>query len=374
MTHCKLLLFTFLCLALCISVVAHAESILIRTKSGVEGQGWLFGAHAGEKCWIAVPAHVVTSPETGSLTPFYFFDSRDNTGESAMPVAAVSDMQSSVVSREASDLAFARVLEGRSDGQCRSRLGLPLYTYQAILGKRDGFSVSSMHKTSFGTFDVTLDRKSVDSHGGATIDFVVEDVPTNKQFLRKGLSGATVATVENGKVQPVAMVIRVLEDDRTLRALRYDYIKDLFFSLRWPDDPAYRQGADDGSLDYKVVHAKYLPLAGDAGVDSLKSDAGCWKASAHGGQRMVELVIEVRDANARIETLHIHQSEQCNGQPVKYLLDQRSSSRDAWVHITSGISQYGDEASCRIALSGPRQFRIRMEATQPITLSGLRLR
>ena len=72
--HKACVLFLISSILLLCSTMAKAESILIRTKSGVEGQGWLFGAQTGEKCWIVVPVHVVASPESGKLEPFYFFD------------------------------------------------------------------------------------------------------------------------------------------------------------------------------------------------------------------------------------------------------------------------------------------------------------
>ena len=371
--HKKSIVFIIAFLMLFMGDTAQAESVLIRTKSGAEGQGWLFGAQAGEKCWIAAPVHVVTSPETGALEPFYFFDSSGNTGESSMPVAAAPMTQDSAADREASDLAFARVRLGRSDGQCHSRLGLPLYAYQTILGKTDGFSIANIRKTSYGTVNVRLDRKSVDRLGGAVIDFGVDNAGAEK-ILHKGISGATITAYDRDRMQPIAMVLRVREDEQTLRALRYDYVKALFDKTRFPDDPVYRQSGDYGGIAYTIVQAKYLPLSGDSGVHSLTTDSGCWKAAALGGDRMVELVMEVRESMAKVDTIEVLQSVQCTGNPVKFWVDQRPSSSDAWTYVASCTSQNGINSPCRIALSGPREFRLRFEATQPVVLSGLRLR
>lgn len=365
-------------LCCCVPTIAQAESVLIRTRAGGEGQGWLFGAHAGEKCWIAVPAHVVMSPETGALEPFYFFDNSGKTGESAMPFSAAPEAQQTTADREAQDLAFARVRLGRNDGACHSRLGLPGYAYQGILGKREGFAVASMLRTSAGTFGVTLERKSIDSHGGAVIEFAVEKTDAEK-FLRKGLSGATVSATDGGKIQPVAMVLKIQEDQTTLRALRYDYIKTRFDTIKLPEEPEYRNSADDGTLAFTMMQASYLPLSGDKGVSSLKEESGCWKAAALGGQRTVELIIGVSGSISKVETLEVLQSEACSGTPVKLWIDQRSSSAGSWAYVTEGVSTPstsppGASTPIRINLSGPRELRLRFDASRPVAISSLRLR
>lgn len=351
---------------------ALAEHIFIQLKNGSEGHGWLFGAYEGEQCWIAVPAHVVASPETGKLEPFIFFDSSGNSGESGIPVNVSGTKHNSVAERESSDLAFARVLAGRSDGQCHSRLGLFSYAYQTMLTQTSGFTGFSMLKTSKGTFDVTLDRRSVDSLGGVVLEFKING--QQAKALRRGLSGTTIMSNYKGMMQPVAMALRVDENNGLLRCLRYDYIKKLFNNLKLADDISFDRKQSSGYIDYKIVQAKYKPSVGDSGLSSLKSESGCWRATAQDNQNLVELVIAVPKDAVQVKTLEINQNNSCYGDPVKYWVEYRNSSNEAWVYAAKGASKHGGTDQHYIGLSCPKEFRITFDASNPIVLSGIRLR
>jgi hypothetical protein len=122
---------------------AMAEPVLIRSRSGMEGQGWLFGAPQDGKSWIVAPAHVIASPETGKLEPFFFVDAFGVAGESAEPISGAPALSETVADREARDLAFARVLVGREDGTCRSRLGMSTVAYNSAMLKVSDFKIVS---------------------------------------------------------------------------------------------------------------------------------------------------------------------------------------------------------------------------------------
>ncbi|MDD4702403.1 MAG: hypothetical protein PHI96_09300 [Desulfovibrio sp.] len=344
----------------------------IQSKSGVRGLGWLFGAHDKGKCWIVTPAHVIASPETGELEPFYFFDGNDNTGQSALPFRIQSKAeQANRVEREAEDLAFARILSGRADGTCLSRLGLPGYAYKSILQNQEGFSIVNMFKTSYSSFAVTLARRGVDIYGGALLEFSTND-PKASPLLRQGLSGATVMADTRDNMRPVALVLRIDADKKTITALKYDYIKNLFDKGQWPALAAIRHGAsEDDMLDFEIIRANYMPVPGDDGPDSLRSEAGCWKALAKGGQRTVELVFAVKGVHTKVEAVEVMMSDACGGVPVKFWLDQRPADNESWQHITGGTSSR-DGSIRRVGLSGMREYRLTFDASKPVHLSRVR--
>ena len=270
-------------------------------------------------------------------------------------------------------MAFARVKLGRSDGQCHSRLGFPFYAYQTILSKNTNYSVTSLLKTSYGIFNATLQRKSVDKHGGAVIDFSIDNQDSSK-YIHKGISGATITTSEGGRSLPIGMVLKIQQDLTTLRALRYDYIKDQFDKLQIPKDSTYQHDIDTSNIPYEIIQTKYMPTPGDAGASSLPSASGCWKAAAIGGSRTIDIVIAVNKPNINIETIEVIQSSKCKDRPLKFWIEQRSLQDDNWAYVGVGTSVFGDDSPVHIALSAPREFRLRFEAAQNITISSIRLR
>ena len=360
-------------LVLCMNT-AYAETVYIESKSGSVGSGWLFGSIKDGKCWIVAPAHVVMSKETGALEPFKFYDGTDVTGQSATPFRLASGPKTnSRADKDADDLAFARVRSGKADGACTSRLGLPGHAYQYLLQKQNGFFIGYRFKTSSGTFGVNQIHRGVDAYGGAALDFTAAD-QSSVALLRQGLSGSTVLAEYDGKVQPVALVIKLDQKNDTIRALRFDVIKEKFDKGPLPDDLSLRRNADDGYVDFDLVRASYLPISGDFGPESLQESNGCWRAAAKGGERTVELVLAVRKRETDASAIDIMQSAACGGGPVKFWIDQRATTESEWQYATSGITVKSGNVSNRVNGAGMREYRIKFQADKPVHIAKIRMR
>lgn len=353
---------------------AYAETVYIESKNGSVGSGWLFGSIKDGRCWIVTPAHVITSKETGALEPFRFYDGSDVTGQSATPFRLASVQKpTSRADKDADDLAFARVRSGRADGACISRLGLPNHAYQYMLQKKNGFFIGYRFKTSSGTFSVNQTHRGVDAYGGAALDFTAAD-QSSVSLLRQGLSGSTVLAEYDGKVQPVAMVIKLDQKSDTIKALRFDVIKEKFDKAPLPDDLSLRRNADDGYVDFDLVRASYLPIAGDSGPESLQESNGCWRARAKGGERTVELVLAVRKRGTDASAIDIMQSAACGGESVKFWIDQHSTAESEWQYATSGITMKSGNVSSRVNGAGMREYRIKFQADKPVHIAKIRMR
>lgn len=350
---------------------AFAEPVLIQSRSGQVGHGWLFGAPQDGQCWVAAPAHVVASPETGELLPFYFVDSRGVSGECEKPFFQDTANSTSLADAEGRDLSFARVAIGRADGECRSRLGLPSLGYQSAMLKANGFVAVSQFQTSAGGLPLTLHRRSVDSFGGAVVDFKPSgNVPQGS--LRKGISGSPVVTEIGGQTVPVAMILRINPDTGVLRTLRFDYIKEQFNKIRTQrvdgnPTPIHMEG-----IPYRILQTSYIPASGDLGALSLLQENGCWAAKAPEGKKTAELVIAI-DGQTRIKILELLRTPSCGSTPLHVWVDQRVQENATWEYVTAYKSNSPESASFRIELSPPRQIRLRFEAKEPISIQGIRL-
>ena len=353
---------------------SHAETVYIESKSGSVGSGWLFGSIKDGKCWIVTPAHVVTSKETGTLEPFFFFDGTGATGQSATPFRLASEQKgNSRADKQADDLAFARVRSGRADGSCASRLGLPGHAYQYMLQKQTGFYVGYRFKTSSGTFSVTQIHRGVDAYGGAALDFSAAD-QSSASLLRQGLSGSTVLAEYDGKVQPVALVTELHQERGIIKALRFDFIKERFDNGPLPDDLSARRNAEDGYVDFDVVRASYLPITGDSGPTSLQENNGCWSGAARGGERTVELLLVVRKRGINVTAIEIDQSAACGGTPAKFWIDQRATAESEWQYAASGITVSSGKVSSRVNGAQMREYRIKFQADKPVRIAKIRMR
>jgi len=361
-------------IALSCALPAKAEIVSIHAKSGEVGHGWLFGSTgaAPGACWIAAPAHVVAAPETAELQAFTFTDRNGVNGESEVPLPGGPSSGQTLADREAADLSFARVANGRKDGSCLSRLGVPTYLYQNLMTSAAVLTATSLLKTSLGEFGVSITRGAVDALGGSVLDFrpvAAGDVT----FLQKGLSGATVTTQRSGDLVPFAMILRVDPKQNTMRGLRFDYIRERFEAVEREavgSHPA-GQNADRGTV-YRILNFA-VGAGGKDGPSRLLSPGACWRASAPEGSERIELQIEIADPSLRIETLQLAQNEDCTSGPLTYFVEQRVSEASDWVFAGKCRSDL-ENKPCRIGLQAPRQFRIRIDASRPIAVSGLQLR
>lgn len=355
---------------------AVAEPVSIRSPAGEIGQGWLFGSvgvNPGE-CWIAAPAHVLESPETKKLHPFVFTDRNGIGGDSAEPVSGAVDAAPGSAQEKPADLAFARVASGRKDGLCLSRLGPPAFIYTNILAAAPRMNVFSLLKTSYGAFEVALKRGGVDEYGGALLQFQVTD-PSDKSFLQKGLSGAIVMSERSGSPVPFAMITRVPADQSAIWAIRFDYIREQFAAVDGADAAKRRTGraATDG-VPYRITGYTALLLKGSDGPSALQSGSGCWRAAAEGGRSDVELTVELVDKLDRVETIDIPDRDDCRIGSRGIWIEQRKSDDSDWYYVGKCQIGISDAPRCRLGLTGPGQLRLRIEAKEPVNLSGLKLR
>lgn len=360
------------CLVLALFIqTAHAESVLVRSRSGDTGQGWLFGSPTNGQCWIAVPAHVIMSPETGRLESFHYTDMQGVSGETGIPASGGAGSRDSAADNESQDLAFAPVVAGRQAGACKSRLGVPTLKYQTIMRTAQTFNVLHMHPTSYRTFPTQLAAGAVDQYGGAVIEFSVGK-DTASEFLRKGISGATIAATDSGVSVPVAMILRIKNETGTLRAMRYDYIKDRFASAETPREATVHTAPTGRGIPYRIISMLNVPSAGDTGATGLQSGSGCWRSEAVPDARTVDLTILAATAGQRIESIKVVTAP-CGNAPLRYWVDQRLREDTPWEYVTACEQAANSSTDCRISLSGPRQLRLRFDARTPVAISEIRL-
>ncbi|NEK17160.1 hypothetical protein [Rhizobium leguminosarum] len=313
------------------------------------------------------------SPETRELQAFTYSDRNGVNGESETPLPGAPSSDASVAGKEAADLSFARVKNGRKDGSCLSRLGVPTFIYQNLMTSTAILTATSLLKTSFGEFDVSIARGAVDALGGSVLDFRPV-VATDSKFLQKGLSGATIVTHRSGDVVPFAMVLRVDPEQNTMRGLRFDYVRERFDAVE-PDAVGDRSEeiSDRAGATYKILSFSANADGGSAGPSSLQSHDRCWRASPQEGKNQVELQIEVVDPLVRLETLELAQTKDCTSGPFTFFVEQRAKEETEWVFVGKCKSDLQREP-CRIGLQAPRQFRLRIDARGPIAVSDLSLR
>jgi hypothetical protein len=367
-----------LALGLILTVVAPArsETVFVRSRGGEIGRGWLFGSagvNPGD-CWIVVPAHVVRSPETKALEPFFFSDTNGKSGESGDPISAGVENPATTAERDASDLAFARVSSGRRDGQCLSRLGVPTFVYGNLATANPRLTVLSTLTTSYGAFEAVIKSGAVDQFGGAVLDFGITH-EEDSSYLKKMLSGATIIAERAGQPIPFAMVIRVTEDQHGMRGLRFDYIRERFTAIEAADAARHRGiRASTEGVPYRVLDYKAIDVTGSEGPSVLTRGGGCWRAAPSGGRRDVELSIELSDKLDRVESLALLQTEACNSGTHSFWIERRNDDRADWDYLGRCESRLTDSPACRIGITGPGQIRLRIEAKGPIAVSALILR
>ncbi len=340
------------------------------------GRGWLFGsagANPGD-CWIVLPAHVVRAPETGALERFSFSDINGASGESEDPLLASDGAPRTSAERDALDLAFARVASGRRDGQCMSRLGVPTFVYANLVTANPKLNVITTLKTSYGAFEATIRNGAVDRLGGAVLDFglVHEE---DGSYLKKGLSGATIMATFSGQPIPFAMVIRVGEDQRTMRGLRYDYIRERFATVEAANVSKRREArASAEGIPYRVLSYKATDVAGGNGPSVLAGGTGCWRAAPLGGRKDVELSIELSDKLDRVDGLELLQSAACSSGIHTFWIERRGKDGEDWDYVGRCETRPTDNPPCRIGITAPGQIRLRIETKEPLAVSALILR
>ncbi|MCJ2164679.1 MULTISPECIES: hypothetical protein [unclassified Pseudodesulfovibrio] len=242
--------------------------------------------------------------------------------------------------------------------------------YQAAMLKAQGFLIVSMFQTSAGGLPLTLARHSVDSFGGAVIDFKPVGTLPGGAF-RKGISGSPVVTEIHGQIIPVAMVLRINPDTGVLRTLRFDYIKEQFNRIKAKEEGSPIAQTTSEGIPYRIEYTSYAPIDGDLGASTLQQ-TGCWGAMANEGKKTVELILSVNKPGM-IDSIEIQQSETCGSGPLHFWLDQRVNDKGNWEYVRAYEQKEKTNSSHRIGLAAPRQLRIRFDARNPVFIQGIRL-
>lgn len=363
------LLFALLLFTLTMSL-AHAERVSVSSSFGAQGQGWLFGARSGGQeveCWVAVPAHVISSESSDSVAPFQVTDSKGYTSESAQPLKTDNLEGANQVLRESVDLAFAKI-KGRESGSCLSRLGLPEMVYQSLLRKAPRVDFFDMLDTSFGMFSLTLKKVRVDALGGALLILGTDDAELANTHFSQGLSGAIGTVQWQSKQYPFAMAIRINASKREVQVVRFDVIQKLFELLETDEE------GDIAPLqNYRILGTKIDPANSSAATKALSMTDECWVASPPVGETHVELLLETTPTVQVVRGVSLVQAEPCATEPVTYSVDQRPNTDSHWVRVGECESTETAANNCPMDLRAPRQLKISIGPVKQTSISALQL-
>ncbi|MBG3876404.1 hypothetical protein FVW20_05020 [Desulfovibrio oxamicus] len=228
-----------------------------------------------------------------------------------------------------------------------------------------------MLATSYHTFPANLAAGAVDQYGGAIIEFRITG-ETAAEALKKGISGATIATNDGKESVPVAMTLRIKSNTTTLRAMRYDYIKERFASAEVQSSSGTLPVPSRLSIPYTILGITNTPMDGDTGATGLQSASGCWRSKATPGARTVDLTINVNATTQRIKAVRVVTAP-CGSIPLKYWVDQRIKEDAPWEYVTACEQPADSSVDCRIDLATPRQLRFRFDARTPVAINALLL-
>ncbi|CUH81414.1 hypothetical protein [Tropicibacter naphthalenivorans] len=349
-----------------------ADPVIVQTRGGAQGQGWLFGASGDSACWLALPEHVARGHEAAGVT---FTTITGRSGETGPVIPVASNDEALAATGGQADLAFAPVKSTAIT--CLSSIGLPDYTYQAQLARNPVLQLTDHLSTSRRPFDVAIRLIRVDDVGGRVIalwPLRAED----EGNMSKGISGAVATLARAEGIAPFAMVFRVREDKQIAISLRFDAIRAAFGRIRtqWQRDARAEQISEDG-LGYEIAGFEGFPLSGSSGPGSLRTPEGCWQAAAKGGAQTVDLVIETRSRFDHVEAIALEAGPECAPAPAMAYVEYRRDPLDSWTyHGTCAVrtADAPETPSCALDKSGRIQLRLRFPTDHgAVALSHLRL-
>jgi hypothetical protein len=362
-------------LSLPLAAPARAADVYLTSASEDIGHGWLFGSRtpSSQACWIAVPRHVAEASPGGPLLPLRFRARIGNWGETGQPVA-VDDVPGAAQAAGTQDLAFAEVLSGPRPGECLDRLGLQPLLYEAALERRDPLFIRSMLPESFGDFQVALDGGASGDRNGL-LRLAAADPADAPIYFKRGLSGAIATLTRPTGAEPMAMILEVEPDQKTALALGFDRIRAAFDLVEAAVLASRREAQTARSgLPYAILGFSGISV-GDGPAATLNATEGCWRVVPEGGQRQVQLLIDIDAPGAVIGGLTLLQAPDCGAAPLDVTIDQRASDRSGWSRTRTCTTLATDtgQPACHLDLRAPRQLRIGITARGQIGLSGLRL-
>lgn len=345
--------------------MAVADAVFVDAGFGEVGNGWLFGSHRDEACWVALPWHVVATMETEETAPFIFTDPSGQVGETAPPIRVSRSAKALATTNGNSDLAFARVTAGISTKGCTGRLGLPGVGFAEALQASPRLTFTAMQETTRIAFPAEPFRLSADAGRGST--FLVRPAnPADAAYLQGGLSGGTVTMEWQGRPQPAGMVLSVLEDQSAAVVLRFDRLRAAFEIIE-----AEQAGtvpppiSDSGQAAAVVVQGLRGSIGqGSTPLTGILAEGGCWRAGPPAGARAVEIVLSVSGLAAdAAHGIRLVADAACGG-PESFVID-RQEADGAWVTVTTAChSGPPGGPACRLPAKPDLVLRLRASPRQ----------
>lgn len=349
-----------------------ADPVLIQTRGGAQGQGWLFGAPVDGECWLALPEHVARGHEAAGVS---FATTMGQSGETGPLIPIASNDDALAATGGQTDLAFAAVTT--TGMACYSSIGLPEYTYQSQLARNPILQVTDHLSTSRRPFDVAIRQIRVDDVGGRVI--ALWPVRSeDERSMSKGISGAVATLARANSIMPFAMIFRVRDDKQMAISLRFDAIRAAFGPIRtqWQRTKRAQEIGQNG-LGYDVVGFEGFPLSGSSGPGSLRTSEGCWQAAAKGGAQTVDLVIETRSRFDHVQSMALEASPDCAPAPAMAYVEYRKDDQDSWTYHGACAVRTLDAPEtqpCPVNKTGQLQLRLRFPTDRgAVALSHLRL-
>lgn len=335
---------------------AQAEPVAIETPDHGKRQGWMFGSAVDGRCWLAMPNHLLKrAPEA-----VIFTDQSGNRGEAGPVLFIEGNADAMMATGGNPDLAFAPLRD--SQKKCLSSLGLPEFSYNAILKERPDLQVIDLLATSARLFDVSVKQVKIDEAGGRSIGIWPTETKAVESMTR-GISGATATVVHSSGRHPFAMILAANEKREIGYALRFDAIRGAFSAIHrdWRLQQHSEKTRRSGT-GYEISSFSAILLGDKKGPSVLQKDEGCWVVAAEGGASIVELIIRTTSEFDRVENIVVDATDACHPAAKNFYLEHRSEPSDNWVYLGQcSVLQHDDTSlgNCRVGVSAEQEFRLR---------------
>ncbi|NUB46601.1 hypothetical protein GEU84_019595 [Fertoebacter nigrum] len=340
---------------------ARAEVVFVNAAFEEVGNGWLFGSRNDSSCWIALPWHVVGTMDTTTAPAFAFRDQSGRSGETAQPIRVSAVPGALQAAGMVDDLAFARVVAGRAEGDCNSRLGLPGQSYVDALARSRALNVIHVQEGATVTFAVDRFRSTTDEAQGSR--FLVRPLnPADRTFFRGGLSGSIVFLDWEGNPLPAAMILEVRKDEGDASVLRFDLVRAAFELIEAAQNSRSPEPLDQpGQIRFEILHLLAVPLEASALLSEI-APGGCWQVTPPPGKRVVEVVLQIKD-NVQVSAIRLRADPACG--PATALTIEMNRG-DGWTTLNNRCMVGASASICRVGAKGPLKLRFRAVPAQGV--------
>ena len=303
--------------------LALAEPVLITSKAGAKGQGWLFGSPRDASCWIAVPRHVVETHKGGPLADFQWRDAKGREGSGVSPYEPMVGL----------DLAFAKA-SGRLDGACLSRLGGDDLSF--VVARQPTVEAISMETTH-----VEPRRMQLRDFNGDYVRFAPANDEARRE-MKPGLSGSPLVLRTGGEApdRPVGLVANVDPSQDFGHAVRFDTIKRLF--LTSSKDQIETLPADPDN-EFTLVNSTGVSRDQSSSAEASITDSGCWIAAPPAGARSFSIEIAPHNPGASFSGVALVFDQTCASVPDGIVLEKIQGEN--WTTL-SGCRLSASRAHC----------------------------